>query len=51
MVPKVIRNEIPNGASTTEVIAILARQRLRARRSNEERRERKALKDEPGAED
>ncbi|MDR5760324.1 hypothetical protein [Caballeronia sp. LZ035] len=42
MVPKVIRNEIPPGASTGEVIAQLSRQRLRARRANEERRARKA---------
>ncbi|PLZ01268.1 hypothetical protein CY652_17150 [Burkholderia sp. WAC0059] len=41
MVPDLIRNEIPAGASTREVIAVLARQRLRARRGNEERRERK----------
>ncbi|VXB06239.1 conserved hypothetical protein [Burkholderia sp. 8Y] len=45
MVPKVIRNEIPAGASTGEVIAQLSRQRLRARRANEERRERKAADD------
>jgi hypothetical protein len=43
MVPKVIRNEIPAGASTGEVIARLSRQRLRARRGNEERRERKEI--------
>ncbi|RDU98087.1 hypothetical protein [Trinickia dinghuensis] len=40
MVPNVIRNEVPAGASTSEVIAVLSRQRLRARRANEERRER-----------
>ena len=45
MVPKVIRNEIPAGASTGEVIARLSRQRLRARRGNEERRERKEIDD------
>jgi hypothetical protein len=43
MVPKLIRNEIPAGASTGEVIARLSRQRLRARRGNEERRERKEI--------
>ncbi|CAB3759910.1 hypothetical protein [Paraburkholderia humisilvae] len=43
MVPKVIRNEIPAGASTGEVIARLSHQRLRARRGNEERRERKEI--------
>jgi hypothetical protein len=45
MVPDVIRNEIPPGASTQQVIAVLSRQRLRARRRNEERRERKAVED------
>ncbi|WP_114811370.1 hypothetical protein [Paraburkholderia kururiensis] len=45
MVPDVIRNEIPPGASTGEVIVQLSRQRLRARRGNEERRERKAIED------
>jgi uncharacterized protein YoaH (UPF0181 family) len=45
MVSEVIRNEIRPGASTGEVIAVLSRQRLRARRSNEERRERKAIED------
>ncbi|MCM2495104.1 hypothetical protein [Burkholderia glumae] len=44
-VPKVIRNEIPANASTGEVISVLARQRLRARRGNEERRERKEIDD------
>lgn len=39
MVANVIRNEVPAGASTSEVIAVLSRQRLRARRANEERRE------------
>jgi hypothetical protein len=48
MVPKVIRNEIPAGASTGEVIAVLSRQRLRARRGNEERRERKEIDDADG---
>lgn len=45
MVPNVIRNEIAAGASTGEVIAQLSRQRLRARRANEERRARKAAED------
>jgi len=45
MVPKVIRNEIRSGATTGEVITQLSRQRLRARRANEERRERKAADD------
>ncbi|WP_244817335.1 hypothetical protein [Caballeronia sp. Lep1P3] len=45
MVAKVIRNEIPPGATTGEVIVQLSRQRLRARRANEERRERKAADD------
>jgi hypothetical protein len=45
MVHDVIRNEIPPGATPGEVIAVLSRQRLRARRSNEERRERKAIED------
>jgi hypothetical protein len=45
MVPDVIRNEIPPGATTEEVINVLSRQRLRARRGNEERRERKAVED------
>ena len=48
MVRNVIRNEIPPGATTGEVIAVLSRQRLRARRSNEERRERKAVEDGDG---
>jgi hypothetical protein len=50
MVANVIRNEIPENASTGEVINVLSRQRLRARRGNEERRERKALEstDEAG---
>jgi hypothetical protein len=43
MAPNVIRNEIPANATTREVITVLSRQRLRARRSNEERRERKAI--------
>jgi hypothetical protein len=43
MVPDVIRNEIPANATTGEVISVLSRQRLRARRRNEERRERKAI--------
>jgi hypothetical protein len=45
MVPNVIRNEIPANATAGEVITVLSRQRLRARRSNEERRERKAVED------
>jgi hypothetical protein len=48
MVPNVIRTEIPAGTATGEVIAILSRQRLRARRSNEERRERKEVEDADG---
>ena len=50
MVANVIRNEIPENASTGEVIHVLSRQRMRARRGNEERRERKALEsaDETG---
>jgi len=43
MVPKVIRNEIPAGATTGEIITRLSQQRKRARRGNEERRERKSL--------
>ena len=45
MVAKVIRNQIPAGASAGEVITLLSRQRLRARRSNEDRRQRKLLED------
>ncbi|MCG1053582.1 hypothetical protein KQH49_00845 [Mycetohabitans sp. B5] len=41
-----IRNEIPAGATTQQVITVLSRQRLRARRGNEARRERKEI-DEP----
>jgi hypothetical protein len=48
MVADVIRNEIPPQASTGEVIAVLSRQRRRARRGNEERRERKALEGADG---
>jgi hypothetical protein len=48
MVANVIRNEIPANATTREVITVLSRQRLRARRSNEERRERKAIEDPDG---
>ncbi|MBR8181083.1 hypothetical protein KDW54_01610 [Burkholderia ambifaria] len=47
MVPDRIRNELPSGAPTQQVIAVLSRQRLRARRGNEERRERKEI-DEDG---
>ncbi|MEJ2768661.1 hypothetical protein [Mycetohabitans sp. B46] len=46
MVPNTIRNEIPAGATAQQVIAVLSRQRLRARRGNEARRERKEI-DEP----
>ena len=46
MLPNVIRNEIPPGASTGEVIHVLSRQRLRARRGNEARRERKEVDDD-----
>jgi hypothetical protein len=45
MIPNVIRNEIPPDATTDQVINVLSRQRLRARRGNEERRERKAVED------
>ncbi len=45
MVPQVIRNEVPPNATATEVIVVLSRQRLRARRGNEERRERKEAED------
>jgi hypothetical protein len=45
MLPNVIRSEIPPDATTEEVITLLSRQRLRARRGNEERRERKAVDD------
>ena len=45
MVPNLIRNEIPAGATTGEVITVLWRQRVRARRANEERRNRKAADD------
>lgn len=43
MLPNVIRNEVPQGASVGEVIKVLSRQRLRARRGNEARREAKAV--------
>ncbi|WP_087658719.1 hypothetical protein [Caballeronia terrestris] len=46
MVPKTIRNEVPAGATTGEIIAVLSRQRLRARRENEDRRKRKQMEDE-----
>jgi len=46
MVPRTIRNEVPAGATTGEIIAVLSRQRLRARRENEDRRKRKQLEDE-----
>lgn len=46
MVPDRIRNELPSGAPTQQVIAVLSRQRLRARRGNEERRERKEIDDD-----
>lgn len=48
MVHDVIRNEVRPGATTGEVIAVLSRQRMRARRGNEERRERKAIEDGDG---
>jgi hypothetical protein len=48
MVPDVIRNEVPAGATTGEVITVLARQRVRARRGNEARRDRKAAEDADG---
>jgi hypothetical protein len=48
MLPNVIRNEIPPGASPGEVIHVLSRQRLRARRGNEARRERKEADDDVG---
>jgi len=48
MVPNLIRNEIPAGASTGEVITVLWRQRVRARRANEERRNRKSIDDFEG---
>ena len=48
MVPKLIRNEIRPGATTGEVITVLSRQRLRARRGNEERRARKAAEEADG---
>ncbi|WP_323069549.1 hypothetical protein IHE33_01030 [Mycetohabitans endofungorum] len=43
MVPNTIRNEIPAGATTQQVITVLSRQRLRARRGNEARRERQEI--------
>jgi len=46
MVPKVIRNVVPAGAATGEIITVLSRQRLRARRGNEERRDRKEIDDD-----
>src|ERR1700682_5398430 len=48
MVPNVIRNELPAAATTGEIITLLSRQRLRARRSNEERRERREIEDADG---
>jgi hypothetical protein len=48
MVANTIRNEIPADATTGQVIAVLSRQRMRARRGNEERRERKALDNADG---
>ena len=45
MVPDRIRNEIPANATPGEVIAVLSRQRRRARRGNEERRDIKASLD------
>jgi hypothetical protein len=49
MVANIIRNELPAGATTGEVITVLSRQRLRARRGNEERRERKEVEDSDGS--
>lgn len=46
MVPKKIRNKLPANATTGETITVLLRQRLRARRGNEERRDRKAIEDD-----
>ncbi|SAL72405.1 hypothetical protein [Caballeronia telluris] len=46
MVPEKIRNEVPPGATTNEVITVLSRQRLRARRANEDRRKLKQMNDE-----
>jgi len=48
MVPDIIRNEIPADATTDEVITVLSRQRFRARRGNEDRRDRKAAEDVEG---
>ncbi|WP_179404443.1 hypothetical protein [Burkholderia guangdongensis] len=48
MVPDRIRNELRADSSASEVIAVLSRQRLRARRGNEERRERKEIEDADG---
>jgi hypothetical protein len=48
MVPNVIRNDLPADATTRDVITHLSRQRLRARRGNEERRERKEAEDADG---
>jgi len=48
MVANVIRNEIPADATTGQIITVLSRQRMRARRGNEERRERKALESTDG---
>ncbi len=45
MIANVIRNEVPAGASPSEVIAALSRQRLRARRGNELRRDLKEFED------
>jgi hypothetical protein len=46
MVPKIIRNKLPANATTGETITVLLQQRLRARRGNEERRDRKAIEDD-----
>jgi hypothetical protein len=48
MVANPIRNEIPADATTGQIITVLSRQRMRARRGNEERRERKALENTDG---
>jgi hypothetical protein len=48
MLQDTIRTEIPAGATPDQVITVLSRQRMRARRRNEERRERKALEEADG---
>jgi hypothetical protein len=46
MVARKIRNKLPANATTGETITVLLQQRLRARRGNEERRDRKAIEDD-----